>query len=234
MTPKLFSSKLKLDEKTGCLNWTGAMRGRYGTVILDGKGQCAHRYAAYLAGMIATVHGENGNLGSDLVLHRCDNPLCCNPDHFFIGDHAANQADKVQKKRQARGTVQWRASLTEREVLTARVAAAEYGVEYRTIAKFLNKNEDTVGLACKGVSWEWLVGDADPALLVELIAAQATKKKHEPVKGAQHGRSKLSQSQVDEMRKLRAVDKLGVGELAEMYGLGREQTSKILNFRSWT
>ena len=33
------------------------------------------------------------------VLHKCDNPKCCNPDHLFIGTNADNVADKVSKNR---------------------------------------------------------------------------------------------------------------------------------------
>jgi hypothetical protein len=37
------------------------------------------------------------------VLHRCDNPPCCRPDHLFLGTNADNIADKVEKGRQADG-----------------------------------------------------------------------------------------------------------------------------------
>lgn len=37
-----------------------------------------------------------------LLLHRCDNPPCWNPDHMQPGTHAENQADKVAKNRQYR------------------------------------------------------------------------------------------------------------------------------------
>lgn len=61
------------------------------------------------------------------VLHRCDNPPCCNPDHLFLGTIADNNADKVAKGRQMRGTMTPRAVLTESQVsdIRARYAAGE-------------------------------------------------------------------------------------------------------------
>lgn len=52
----------------------------------------AHRAAWLLAGR--EIPPETPQ-----VLHRCDNPSCCNLDHLFLGTNADNQLDKARKQR---------------------------------------------------------------------------------------------------------------------------------------
>lgn len=35
------------------------------------------------------------------VLHTCDNALCCNPKHLYLGDHKRNMQDVADRGRQA-------------------------------------------------------------------------------------------------------------------------------------
>lgn len=52
------------------------------------------------------------------VLHKCDTPLCVNPDHLFLGTQKDNVDDMIKKGRKfiARGELAGSAKLTEREV----------------------------------------------------------------------------------------------------------------------
>ena len=76
--------------------WIYPQRGRYGRTKLHGKTVSIHRIA-WMA------HNEQEIPTALQVCHACDRPMCINPDHLWLGTTQDNTADKVQKRRQARG-----------------------------------------------------------------------------------------------------------------------------------
>jgi hypothetical protein len=58
------------------------------------------------------------------VLHRCDNPACCNPTHLFLGTKADNTHDMISKGRArgAEGVKHHNHRLTEDQVRGIRAA----------------------------------------------------------------------------------------------------------------
>jgi hypothetical protein len=102
----------------GCLIWTGS---RYhmghGQIMSGDKPKrllMTHRVAWELA---------NGPIPVGLcVLHRCDNPPCCNPKHLFLGSKADNSADMVAKGRSKRGFDLPHTRVPEKTVAAIRMA----------------------------------------------------------------------------------------------------------------
>jgi hypothetical protein len=82
---------LVVDPDTGCHVWTGGRASKgYGQLRIG-----VHRLAWELA---------NGPIPEGMqVLHRCDNPRCCNPDHLMLGTQAENMADMRRKGRGRNG-----------------------------------------------------------------------------------------------------------------------------------
>ncbi len=90
-----FWESVKIVEN-GCWEWQG-------TRLPKGYGQRYKLLGEGLAHRIAyrIVKGDIPDGG--LVLHRCDNPPCVNPDHLFLGNHSDNRWDAVAKGRVLRG-----------------------------------------------------------------------------------------------------------------------------------
>jgi hypothetical protein len=126
-----------------CWNWVGGCdNDGYGSFWTGKKQVRAYRVSWRLAfGPIP--QGQQ-------VLHDCDNRKCVRPDHLFLGDNAANMADKVAKGRQAKGENNGCSKLTATEVARARELSAS-GQSGRSID--LGVNESTIRRALSGVTW---------------------------------------------------------------------------------
>lgn len=100
MTNSIHSLWKKVDRRgeDECWPWTGKWKASAGYGRMDVgnvKGVYANRIA-YL-----TTNPGSISLKADdvFVLHKCDNPKCCNPKHLFLGTHRDNMQDKVKKGR---------------------------------------------------------------------------------------------------------------------------------------
>lgn len=84
------------DQNTDCIEWQGARSpSGYGIINREGKTYRAHRVAWELS---------RGDIPKGMnVLHRCDNPPCCNVGHLFLGTKADNSKDMVLKGRHRNG-----------------------------------------------------------------------------------------------------------------------------------
>ncbi len=87
----------KSPNEKGCWNWTGKPHRKadgkdwYGRFTVNRKCENAHRWSYRF------THGEIPD--GLFVLHTCDNPLCVNPSHLYLGTDADNTRDKIERDR---------------------------------------------------------------------------------------------------------------------------------------
>lgn len=105
--------------RTGCWIWTGNFGiGGYGAMRFMGRMMKVHRLSMYAFSNMPFDCPE-------LVLHRCDNPPCFNPEHLYRGDHKTNAKDAMERGQVKRGSAQGLAKFDEQIVKKIRE-------EYRT------------------------------------------------------------------------------------------------------
>ena len=128
--------------ENGCRLWTGKqLNDGYGRFTVAHRPIAAHRAAYELA---------NGPIPEGLVVcHRCDDRLCVNPGHLFLGTVADNVADMVGKRRQARGQTINTAKLTPD--LVRRIRASQ--LSNRKAAALFGVSASQVGNIRRGDSW---------------------------------------------------------------------------------
>jgi hypothetical protein len=148
VTPEVFWSYInKTDE---CWNWLGCVDRNtgYGKLSFNGrKNSSPHRVAYELTFGIIPI--------GMWVLHKCDNRICCNPSHLFLGTSEDNINDMLNKGRNPIGEKVGTSKLTKEEVVSIKEMLGD-GMKHIDIARMFGVKKVTISAIATKRNWAWV------------------------------------------------------------------------------
>jgi len=143
-----FCRKVAIGNPNDCWEWQASCGtpgyGNWG----HGKPGAAHR---------ATFKLFNGE-PNGLVLHKCGNRKCCNPNHLYDGTWDDNRRDSEEHGTAPLGSRHGLSKLTEEDVLEIN-AALKAGEMHKDIAARFPISPTNISHIKAGSTWGWLTGN---------------------------------------------------------------------------
>lgn len=137
-----FWSRVNKKSEDECWDWLGNIRNGYG--IYTRSRFYAHRkaYEFTYGSFTVSMH----------VLHKYDNPICCNPKHLFLGNNQDNINDKVNKNRQLRGENHPNSKLNVYQIKFIRKYSNMYS--FKCLAKMFSVDYHHISDIIKNKRWK--------------------------------------------------------------------------------
>lgn len=144
---KRFWKKVLVYGENHCWEFQGCkLKNGYGRISINGKVELAHRVSWKIS---------NNEIPEGMcILHKCDNRICVNPNHLFIGTKKDNAEDRDKKGRQAsrKGELNGRSVLTKDQV--EKIKSFPTGFGYcNELAKRFNVNKQVIFKIKHGKTW---------------------------------------------------------------------------------
>lgn len=126
----------------GCHEWQSTIKkDGYGQFWFKGRPSRAHRVSFQL---------NKGDIPKGmLVLHKCDNRRCVNPDHLYVGTHKDNVRDMHE-----RGRAALRNKLTEDEVREIRLLSSRGKFSQTKLAEMFGVNQPAIWKIISYRTWK--------------------------------------------------------------------------------
>lgn len=140
-----------------CWNWTAGLTGTgYGHFKEPGYPGVTASRAAYRAFVGPIPDGM-------LVCHHCDNRLCVNPAHLFLGTYSDNILDAGKKDRNSRGRVNGNARLIDEQVIEIRRLRAVEGLTLSALSRRFGVTTTQIHDIVRGKRWRHLLPASCPS-----------------------------------------------------------------------
>jgi hypothetical protein len=151
-----FWSKVQQGEPDECWPWLGnKSKSGYGVFHITDKRTPKGRHIERTHAHRMAFELDTGVMPKQwCVLHRCDNRLCCNPAHLFLGTKADNTADMLAKGRQSRGEQCYNSKLTADDVRQIRKAWRQGNTTQKALAVQYGVHSATINYAIHRRTWK--------------------------------------------------------------------------------
>lgn len=149
-----FWSYVSISGEEDCWEWSGAVKKTgYGSFK-------AISYVSIVASRMAWAFANNSDPGDLMVCHACDNPVCCNPSHLWVGTAADNNTDCASKGRtyfqktahKRRGAGNPRALISELDILMI-LSDMINGENNKEISRKYGITHSMVSVIRRGKAW---------------------------------------------------------------------------------
>jgi len=139
-----FWEKVEIGSASDCWEWLASTH-------KDGYGRFRNGLAHRVSWKLSKGEIPQGMY----VCHRCDNPLCCNPSHLFLGTQADNMSDMVNKGRchDHHGENNPKSKLTEKDVFEIHRMKNSGLFSNKQIASSFGVTPTTISYALSGKTW---------------------------------------------------------------------------------
>jgi hypothetical protein len=134
--------KENIVEVNGCWEWQKRVaRSGYAQIKYEGITTIAHRlsYKVFIGEIPENL----------LILHKCDNKKCVNPNHLFIGTYSDNMKDMMIKERNKK-----QSNLDKKDILEIRDLWPKLSI--RELAELYKVSTTTIHKIVKNVTWKYI------------------------------------------------------------------------------
>jgi predicted XRE-type DNA-binding protein len=132
-----------------CWEWLGGVTGA-GRPAFDIGGRKVTPYRLVYELVTGEVLGKG-----QLIRHKCDNPICCNPTHIIPGTHQENMNDMKERSRHGLPAV---------AVKAIKKLLSQRDKSHQEIADLYGVDRSTIGRIARGESYGTEPADSDTVL----------------------------------------------------------------------
>jgi len=141
--------------RSGCWEWKGCVTKStgYGQVgkRLGGRGG---KYLNFIVHRVAFFIAFGIDPAELLVCHRCDNKICVNPSHLFLGTHKDNSEDSAAKNRMPFCENNPNSKLTNDQVRAVRIQYGKGDITQKELACKYGMSQPAISRIVRGVAYE--------------------------------------------------------------------------------